>query len=89
MGIKTFKATRSSAMMVCGKNTNNLIQLLLAMEYLPLVSPCFLKTECRGMCAVGTVRALGPACLLFSTPSTKVDYSKLFRQEHRHVVSLP
>lgn len=67
-----FKATRSSARMVCGKNSNNLIQLLLTMEYLPLLWPCFLKIDCRGMSAVGTVRALGPDCLLFSTPSTKV-----------------
>lgn len=68
-----FKATRSPAKMVCGKNTNNLIQLLLTMEYLPLLLPCFLQIDCRGMSAVGTVRTLGPVCLLFSAPSTEVD----------------
>lgn len=41
------------------------------------------------VCAVGTAGALGPAHLLFSTPSLRVDYNKLFRQEDRHVVCLP
>lgn len=41
------------------------------------------------VCAVGTMGALGPACLLFSAPSLRVDCSKLFRQENRHTVCLP
>lgn len=48
MSIKMYKGTRSSATMACRKNTSNLIQLLLTMEYLPLFSPCFLKIACRG-----------------------------------------
>lgn len=53
---------RSFAKMVCRKSTNYFIQLLFTVEYLPLLSPCFLKIDCRGMSAVGTVRALGPVC---------------------------
>lgn len=80
----------------CGKNTSNIIQLLLTVEYLPLFSPCFLKIDCREgtlghvgcVCAVGTTGALGPACLLFSTPSEWITVNSAGRRKDMWSVSL-
>lgn len=70
--------------MACEENTSNLIQLLLTMECLALFSPTLSESTVEGgywamldMYDVGAMGALGPASLLFSTLSFRVDYSKI------------